>query len=118
MQQQLEATINRHMQDPHNTHVVGGDFNANWLDTPTSPKRSHPAIRQISDQLGLTNPLQAPDAPKHYTRTIGSRSSCIDHVLYTPTSATATAAGTNYAAMWENTQTTAQCGYRSSLKSP
>jgi hypothetical protein len=100
MQQQLEATINRHMQDPHNTHVVGGDFNANWLDTPTSPKRSHPAIRQISDQLGLTNPLQAPDAPKHHTRTIGSRSSCIDHVLYTPTSATATAAGTNYAAMW------------------
>ena len=100
MQQQLEANINRHMQDPHNTHVVGGDFNANWTDSTSTPKRSHPGIRQISDQLGLTNPLQANNSPKHYTRTIGPHSSCIDHVLYTPTSATATAAGTDYAAMW------------------
>ena len=100
LQQQLEATVSRHMQDPHNTHAIGGDFNANWKDSPRAPKRSHTAIGQFAEQLGLHNPLHNPETPEHYTRTIGSHYSCIDHVLYTPLSATHTASGTNYAAMW------------------
>ena len=53
--QLVENVLDRTMEDPLNTCIVGGDWNANWQDSRDCPRRSHSSIAGWAAEIGLCN---------------------------------------------------------------
>ena len=57
----VENKVLKHMEDPKNSCIIGGDFNAGWKtdECKKITERSHHKFRQWTEQLGLQNDLAA-----------------------------------------------------------
>ena len=82
----VENVLDRTMEDPLNTCIVGGDWNANWHDSSVNPRRSHAAIAGWANGIGLINPhdLMLPDGFKTRYPSVcdeDREATMIDHVL-------------------------------------
>ena len=82
----VENVLDRTMEDPLNTVIVGGDWNANWLDSVASPRRSHSAIAHWAQDIGLYNAHKGLITDHFNTRypsisDVDRNPSAIDHIL-------------------------------------
>jgi hypothetical protein len=101
----VENVLDRTMEDPLNTCIIGGDWNANWHDTAASPRRSHVAISGWAKSIGVINPhdLMLPGGFKtRYPSVLDEdhEATTIDHVLTTSSTAFVTEVGINNAPAW------------------
>ena len=103
--QLVENVLDRTMEDPLNTVIVGGDWNANWLDSVASPRRSHSAIAHWAQDIGLYNAHKGLITDHFNTRypsisDVERNPSAIDHILTTNGACLVTEAGINNAPTW------------------
>ena len=103
----VENVLDRTMEDPLNTCVVGGDWNANLHDSVTAPRRSHGGIGSWTTDIGLTESHQPLIMRQFCTRYPSVEdedhaATSIDHVFTTYASCLVTEAGINYAPTWHS----------------
>ena len=102
----IANVIEKTMEDPRNTCLVGGDWNANWKDSASSPRRSHTGISQWAQELGLVNALAEVMPVVPTSRYAGAKETpglgtCIDHIITTQTTANVISAGTDHSPLWQ-----------------
>ena len=101
----VQNVFDRTMEDPLNSCIFGGDWNANWQDSRANPRRSHASIAHWAQEIGLSNahrPLLKGNNPTRYPSVLDddSHATTIDHVLTTSTAALVTEAGISHAPIW------------------
>ena len=93
------------MEDPLNSCIVGGDWNANWQDSRNCPRRSHRGIAGWARDIGLSEAHQPLIAQRFNTRFPSPldeehEPTAIDHVLTTYAACIVTEAGISNAPTW------------------
>ena len=80
----VENKVLKHMENPKNACIIGGDFNAGWRtdECKKFTERSHHKFRQWTEQLGLQNDLAEAHDNNFYTFRRGEKiKTFIDHIL-------------------------------------
>ena len=101
----VQNVLDRTMEDPLNSCIAGGDWNANWQDSRVCPRRSHAGIANWARDVGLVNALM-PLLPVGFktrfpsTQDVEHEATAIDHILTTDGACLVTEAGVNHAPVW------------------
>ena len=100
----VENKVLKHMENPKNACIIGGDFNAGWRtdECKKFTERSHHKFRQWTEQLGLQNDLAEAHDNNFYTFRRGNKiKTFIDHIL-TSNNAEFVLGGSNQSSYWDN----------------
>ena len=80
--------------------IVGGDWNANWIENSHIPRRSHHGLEEWAREYGLKNFISDMSNETYTTRVATTQASAIDHIL-TTSSVICVRGGVDHSPLWQ-----------------